>query len=315
MSDDEILEPEALETEDIPASEDEEVSSDTDPEELELQEAGEDEGEEDQEDEDQDVDENDTDGDPELEDYEFEGQTYKVPSALKPQLMMNADYTRKTQEVAEERKALKGREEALNQQAETQRALIGDYAQLHNINNELHQLQNTDWQKLKAEDPFAPQEVMLRIQQLQNDQRRVAAGIQHKEHQRTVAAQQETAKREQKFQESLINEIPGWSNDLGTKLTNFASATYKVSADELTNIRDVRFVKLLRDAKEGQELKERMQKQKLAAKKPKPKPDAKPLAKPSAKGRGSAKKGLSDDMSAEEWAAMRNKQVAARSRF
>jgi hypothetical protein len=40
------------------------------------------------------------------EEIEHEGRKYLVPKALKPLLLMQADYTRKTQEVAEQRRAV-----------------------------------------------------------------------------------------------------------------------------------------------------------------------------------------------------------------
>ena len=40
------------------------------------------------------------------EEVEYEGKTYKVPKELKGALMKNADYTQKTQEVAEQRKSV-----------------------------------------------------------------------------------------------------------------------------------------------------------------------------------------------------------------
>ena len=45
-------------------------------------------------------------GDDELVEIERDGKTYKIPAALKPELMMQADYPRKTQELAAERKAV-----------------------------------------------------------------------------------------------------------------------------------------------------------------------------------------------------------------
>jgi hypothetical protein len=44
--------------------------------------------------------------DPAEEEIEHEGRKYLVPKALKPLLLMQADYTRKTQEVAEQRRAV-----------------------------------------------------------------------------------------------------------------------------------------------------------------------------------------------------------------
>ena len=46
-----------------------------------------------------------TNQDDDSEEVEHEGQKYRIPKALKSALMMNADYTRKTQEVAEQRPA------------------------------------------------------------------------------------------------------------------------------------------------------------------------------------------------------------------
>src|SRR5215216_3195421 len=47
----------------------------------------------------------------EFEDVDFAGKQYRLPKELKSALMMQADYTRKTQDVAEQRKALEGERE------------------------------------------------------------------------------------------------------------------------------------------------------------------------------------------------------------
>lgn len=317
MSDDETFEPEALEVEEAPASEEEGHSSEADPEDLELQDDGQEEGEGEETQEDEEADDNDGDDEdsPELVDFEVKGKAYKVHPDLVRHLMLDADYTQKRQAGAEKERELIAREQSLTEQAEAQKALIGDYAQLQNINNQLAQYKNFDWQKAEAEDPFSPQRHMLRIQELKDAQQQLAAGIQQKEHQRTVETQQETAKREQEFQMSLHQEIPGWGHEMGVQLTTFAANTYGVTPDELSTIKDVRFVKMVKDLKEAHELKARLQKQQQAAKKPKPKPEAKPLTNPPAKGRAKVKKGLSDDMKTGDWMKQRQKQVAARSRY
>ena len=56
---------------------------------------------------------------PELEEVEHEGKKYQIPKPLKGALLMQADYTRKTQEVAEQRRAV---EEQQRQYAEFQRS-------------------------------------------------------------------------------------------------------------------------------------------------------------------------------------------------
>src|SRR5690348_3643336 len=52
----------------------------------------------------------------ELDTIEFDGKQYQVPKAIKPGYMMQADYTRKTQEVANQRRELEQAKERLTQQ-------------------------------------------------------------------------------------------------------------------------------------------------------------------------------------------------------
>src|SRR5215204_3179929 len=51
----------------------------------------------------------------ELEEIERNGKKYKIPTALKSELLMQQDYTRKTQEVAEQRRAIEAEQQALEE--------------------------------------------------------------------------------------------------------------------------------------------------------------------------------------------------------
>lgn len=65
----------------------------------------------------------------ETEEVEHEGKTYKVHKDLKPALMFNADYTRKTQEVAEARKALDARHQELTTREQSWQTLSTQHAE------------------------------------------------------------------------------------------------------------------------------------------------------------------------------------------
>src|SRR5437868_9942337 len=56
----------------------------------------------------------------ESDEIEHEGRKYQVPKALKPLLLMQADYTRKTQEVAEQRRAVQAERQALHQTSQAE---------------------------------------------------------------------------------------------------------------------------------------------------------------------------------------------------
>lgn len=115
--------------------------------------------------------------DDDLEEVEFDGVKARVPPAIKAGLMRNADYTRKTQEVAESRKALEQREAALNQQAEAVQALETDFGKVHALNAQIKAFEAVDWDALDreaaaSEDPIAAQ---AEVNKLERQYRRLTA--------------------------------------------------------------------------------------------------------------------------------------------
>jgi hypothetical protein len=74
----------------------------------------------------------------ELETVDYDGKQYQVPKALKAGIMMQADYTRKTQEVAEQRRELESRSQQIAQQAQASEEELTARATLIGINQSLH---------------------------------------------------------------------------------------------------------------------------------------------------------------------------------
>lgn len=95
--------------------------------------------------------------DDELEEVEWGGKKAAVPKWLKPGLMMQADYTRKTQEAAEQRRAFEA-EAAQQRQAFEANLKVSDdvvaaKAEVHRVTTELaeyRKLTPADWQTLRA---------------------------------------------------------------------------------------------------------------------------------------------------------------------
>src|SRR3954462_9621136 len=97
----------------------------------------------------------DQEGDPAeegSEEIEHEGRKYLVPKSLKPLLLMQADYTRKTQEVAEQRRAVQAERQALHQ---TSQAELDAYARAATLGQHPPQHQQADWVAWHDSDPFA----------------------------------------------------------------------------------------------------------------------------------------------------------------
>ena len=158
------------------------------------------------------------------EEVEHEGKKYKIPKELKSALMMQADYTRKTQEVAELRKAAENERDAVKRQAEVQQSDIREYAQLYSIEERLKQFEQVNWQQYSQQDPVQAQASWFEYSQLKDQGHKLATNVSQRERQREFERQQETAKQIEQGQASLAKEIKGWSPELGVKLQVFAKS-------------------------------------------------------------------------------------------
>lgn len=87
----------------------------------------------------------------EWEEVERNGKRYKVPKELAPELMMQADYTRKTQEAADLRKQAMAEREAFLRERQVHEELSDELAAVKWIDNRLHQLQQLDVRTLTME--------------------------------------------------------------------------------------------------------------------------------------------------------------------
>jgi hypothetical protein len=192
------------------------------------------------------------------------------------------DYTKKTQEVAEQRKALeeyaqtiKVQEEAFQQQVQLQQALIGDVAELTAIDKQLAQFNDVNWQELSDTDFVEAQKLFFTFNQLQQKRSELATGLETKAQQ----VQQQEAKRLQerieKGKEILAKEIPNWSRETTQELVAVGKE-YGFTDDELGTIIDPRHVKVLHDAMQWRKLqKNSVVKNKVSQAKPVVKPGAK----------------------------------------
>jgi hypothetical protein len=202
--------------------------------------------------------------------------------------MRQGDYTRKTQQVAEGRKAAEAELEALTAQRES-------YAnQLAQLETALNQSEPTQeyWDALQAEDPieYVKQREALRdrrdaLAQVQSEQQRV----QQEQYQQLQAQTQERLKQEA---EKLLDVIPEWRDaDVATKQKNavytYAQRHLGYSEQELSQIGDHRAVNALRKAYLYDEL---MKQKPAATKKTKSAPKMAKAGQPTSKREISAKR-------------------------
>lgn len=191
--------------------------------------------------------------DDDLVDAEYEGKAYKVPKELKEALLRQADYTRKTQEVAEVKKAVEQRAQLVQAQEAAISQNFEKAAELKQLQAQLSQFDQVDWQALSDSDPVQAQKLLIARQQLER-----SLGAKAQEFQQAQAQyQQLTAmQRQQLLQEQSVavkERLPDFSPKVAERIRE-AVKGYGYSDEELSNVTDARLVHVLHDAMKWREL-------------------------------------------------------------
>lgn len=206
-----------------------------------------------------------SDEEADLDEVELDGQKYRIPKAVKPAVMMHADYTRKTQELAETRKAL---EAQASQQAEVDQAIIDAHAEVVTLDRQLAQytaLTPDQWAAIRNEDPDNYRAHRDAFSDLKEAKREAVEKLTAKKAERTTEAQQATAKRIQDGYAELPKLIPGWNADVENEVAAFGRSL-GISQEALTqSVAEPLNIKILHLAMEGEKaLKAKAQAAKLA---------------------------------------------------
>lgn len=244
----------------------------------------------------------DADEDDELEEVEHDGKKFKLPKALKPALMFQADYTRKTQEVAEIRRNL---EAAVAKQTEIDETVLTSRAKVVSIDAQLAEYGKVDWETWDRTDPQASNAAWRAYERLKDAKGIAEADLAKTVKERDVEAQRHRATQLDEARATLAKEIPGWGPELATKLQEYGT-TVGFSRAELAEVTDPRAIKLLHLAMIGAEAK----KTKAATQTLQQQQKTKPA--PAVGGRSAPATGLSDRLTPEEWARRRNEQLSKR---
>ena len=244
---------------------------------------------------------------PELIDVEYEGKVHKLPPELKDALLRTADYTRKTQEVAELRKATEARQAEVDRNYQTSQEVIEARAVIHNVDSQLKQyidLTAQQWEQLENEDPMAAMSHWRKFQQLKEQRGQVAQYLDKTQAEMSDKAAQETDKRLRETRAFAEKEIPGWTPDVDVKIVEFAGKELGFSREQLLNQINPAVYKTLHLAMIGAEaLKRTNTPPKTTQQAPQPLTKVTTRANPPATG-------LDDRLPQDEWLKRRNAMVA-----
>ena len=223
---------------------------------------------------------------------EVDGQVWLAPPALKSAFLRQADYTRKTQELAERRREAQAEHEAAG-------AHIAGRARLHLLDEQAQALDGLDWPALEAADPGRARALRERRLGLAETRERLAFDLARKEHETRMANEAAEAEAVLATGRALSEQIEGWSPALASQLADFAR-NFGVEADELRQINDPRLWRILHRAHLGETLARRLAEADRQAARPAVRPAADP-GRP-----GSGVPGLDDRMETGEWMRRRN---------
>lgn len=234
-----------------------------------------------------------------FEELEWDGKKFVAPKSLKDGILRQADYTRKTQEVAETRKALEIREQQIAQQAAASEEELNARVNLMGIDAQIKQYAEVNWDALEQEDPIGAQQHWRRFTALKEQRNEAYNDYAQKQAARTQFTQQDIAKRIEETR-TFARSIPGWTPEMDSKVIDFAKSK-GVSDHQLAGVINPKVYEILNLARLGEQL---LTKQQTAAPKAADAPQLQPLTVVGARANPTARKSLSD-MSMEEYAAAR----------
>ena len=208
----------------------------------------------------------------EFDTIDLDGKQYQVPKALKPNFMLHADYTQKTQATAATAKELAAKEQRLVEQFKASEEELGHRATLRNIDTQLEQYsQYTEqqWAQLKAEDPQGWNEHRFHLQALKEARQEAQGKISEAEGKRTQEAQSAATKRIEETQAHAM-KIKGWSPEMDKQIVDYAVAK-GFTPQQVGDLMTPAMYDMIRYAKIGEESEKRAKNPSL------PTPSADPL--------------------------------------
>lgn len=262
------------------------------------------------------ADENDAsesgEGEEEFEELDVDGEALRAPKSLaeklKARMMMQADYTQKTQTLAEQRKELEAQRQATELEAQTRQALFNEEAQLFTVNQRLEQFQNVNWAALAQQDMQQHAVLQAEYTQLRDYADKLSSHVNGRRAEIASMREQETAISLQRALSHLNSPKPeiGWDGkfdaDKRASLTKFGM-DLGFTNEELSNTSHPLMIQTLNLARIGYET---LRKQSAALKKAAP--EAKPVPTVTS-GKAKAFKDP-DKMTTDEWLRYRESQLA-----
>ena len=190
---------------------------------------------------------------PKLTEVEIDGKLYAVPDEIKDGYLRQADYTKKTQEVAQARRHVETMLQAANQAVQASQQFADIIGQIKSADASLQAFHSLDWNELRATDPVEYAAKQADFVRWQSYREGLIRNLQDAKQRVDYAQAQETAQRVQQGAQFLSQQIPGWGEQRMKEIRS-AAQRYGYQDAELDGITDPRAVLVLHKAAEYDKL-------------------------------------------------------------
>lgn len=247
--------------------------------------------------------------DDEYEEVERGDKRYKVHKDLKADLLRQEDYSRKTQIHAEEVRRFEQKVQAFDVASEESLNAAIEVRAIRGRMEAIQALSEQEWNWIRANQPDQYDKIVRDMTTLPHKLAEAEENSKAKKDEVLKAQSEIQTKRIEQGQAILARDIPGWGPELGNKLVEFAAKEFGANADEdsdaFMNPKVVKMVHALYQARQSQQKAQTAKRAEQAQK---------TVPANTVKGGAAPKAGLHDKLSSEEWAARRNRELAAKGR-
>jgi len=251
---------------------------------------------------------------PEVDIFDFGGNKMELPKGSVPEELRAkieefskgtwSDYTRKSQAIAEQAKALEARESAVEKIVSLNGDALQTYSQGLQIKAELEQLSRIDMNAMWQSDPDQARRVSDRLAQKQAEFQSVVSKVSNYEQQLSQAQQAELARRKDEGKAVIERTVKGFVADHLPAVLDYAAESLGISREEAE--RDWALSPKVTLWAHKAMLYDRMQ---AKTKAPAPKQQTAAPVTP-IKGKGGKAAKDPDKMTPDEWLKWRNAQIA-----
>lgn len=154
-----------------------------------------------------------------LEDFEHDGKTHKIPASVRKAI---AAYTGQIEGYTSARQSFEAQQAAHQQQVELQQALTTELVKVTALTEAVDYYKKLDWAAIQASNPEQAQKMWMEYQQANIRLEDAAKSLDGKKAEIQKAAIEQDTARIAELEASLAREIPGWGQPLFDELVGFA---------------------------------------------------------------------------------------------